>query len=166
MAHAGLGGIVVKPVTVVGVAAECVSQPNPTFPDFLNEDVGKSEWRRLGDLFELSQFGIKLETIFPGGRSSLRHWHNKSDEFVYVISGELVLVMDEGESRMVVGMCVGFKAGVENGHHLINRSRSPASFLVVGTRVSGDHATYSDNDLQWLEVSGQYQPARKDGSLY
>ena len=156
----------VKPVAAVGVAAESVVKPNPTFPDFLNDDVGKAEWRRLGDFFQLSQFGVKLETIFPGGRSSLRHWHNQSDEFVYVVSGELTLIMDEGESPMPAGMCVGFKAGVQDGHHLINRSTSPASFLVVGTRVEGDVATYSDNDLQWVEVNGRYRPARKDGTLY
>jgi uncharacterized cupin superfamily protein len=64
-------------------------------------------------------------------------------------------------------MCVGFKAGVENAHHLLNRSDKPAMFLVVGSRNTDDKVSYPDDDLQWLQTkSGKTKPARKDGTLY
>ena len=33
--------------------------------------------------------------------SSQRHWHTHEDEFVYVLSGALVLVTDDGEDVLV-----------------------------------------------------------------
>ena len=36
--------------------------------------------------------GATHVTLVPGGYSSQRHWHSHEDEFVMVVSGELVLV--------------------------------------------------------------------------
>ena len=49
----------------------------------------------LGDQVGLTQFGVHLEELPPGSRSSHRHWHETEDEFVLVVSGELVLVEAE-----------------------------------------------------------------------
>ncbi len=49
-----------------------------------------------------------------------------------MVSGELVLIEENGETLMRPGDCATHKAGVANGHHLVNRSGSPATFLVVG----------------------------------
>ncbi|MFC6637607.1 cupin domain-containing protein [Sulfitobacter sediminilitoris] len=49
----------------------------------------------LGDVVGLSQFGVHLERLPPGSRSSFRHWHEGEDEFIYVVSGELVLIEDQ-----------------------------------------------------------------------
>jgi len=110
---------------------------------------------------------VSLETLPPGSQSALRHWHSATDEFVWMLEGQLLLVTDEGESEFTPGMCVGFKAGEPNGHHLINRSGSDAVFLVVGSRASNDGVNYPDDDIQWLKTSdGKYVAARKDGSAY
>ena len=103
--------------------------------------------RALGDPLGLSQFGVNLVELPPGTWSSLRHWHCREEEFVYVLEGELVLVTDEGEQRLGPGLCAGFPAGKANGHHLINRSDRPARYLEVGSRVVSDEVTYPDADL-------------------
>lgn len=105
------------------------------------------EKKVLGDQFGLSQFGVNLTTLPPGQASALRHWHQNEDEFVYVISGELVLINDQGEWPMTPGMCAGFPAGVKNGHQLLNRSDAPATYLEIGTRAQTEHAEYPDVDL-------------------
>jgi len=51
---------------------------------------------KLGDAAGLSQFGVNLLRLPPGAWSSQRHWHTSGDEFVYVLSGEVVLVTDGG----------------------------------------------------------------------
>ena len=56
--------------------------------------------RRLGDAGGLSDFGVNLMTLPPGGWSSQRHWHSHEDEFVYVLEGELTLVEDGGETLL------------------------------------------------------------------
>src|ERR1044072_4289489 len=83
-------------------------------------------WSRLGDAAGLTQFGVNLVRLAPGVWSSQRHWHAHEDEFVYVLDGELTLVTDEGEEILRAGECVGFPAGVANGHCLQNRSASDA----------------------------------------
>lgn len=104
---------------------------------------------RLGIAGGLAQFGVNMTTLEPGAWSSQRHWHAKEDEFVHVLEGEVVLVEDEGETVLRAGDCAAWKAGVENGHHLINRGSSDAKLLVVGTRDDTDHGEYPDIDMKF-----------------
>jgi hypothetical protein len=55
----------------------------------------------------LTQFGINVVTLEPGARSSLRHWHEQEDEFVYVLSGRLMLIDENGEHEMREGIVRG-----------------------------------------------------------
>jgi len=103
--------------------------------------------KKLGDAAGLTQFGINLLRLPPGAWSSQRHWHTHSDEFVYVLSGEVVLVGDDGEETLGAGDAAGFKAGEGNGHCLQNRSASDALVLEVGTRIADDAAYYPDIDM-------------------
>jgi len=90
--------------------------------------------QRLGDAAGLTDFGVNLLRLPPGVWSSQRHWHGAEDEFVYVLEGEVVLVTDAGEEILRVGDCAGFKAGLKDGHHLLNRSPKDAVVLEVGSR--------------------------------
>ncbi len=102
---------------------------------------------KLGDTAGLSQFGVNLLRLPPGAWSSQRHWHTGGDEFVYVLSGEVVLVSDGGEEILRAGDAAGFAAKDTNGHCLQNRSEREAQVLEVGARVPGDTAYYSDIDM-------------------
>lgn len=136
-------------------------------PEPFSTRLGKSEWRALSDHFGLSHFGVSLEVLSPDAQSALRHWHTKSDEFVYILEGELTLITDGSEKVLGPGMCAGFKANDENGHHLVNKSGKPATFIVVGSRTQNDKVHYPDDDIQWLaDKSGKPKAAHKDGSLY
>ena len=96
--------------------------------------AGRSR-KRLGDEAVLTQFGVNLTTLTPDAFSSLRHWHENQDEFVFLIEGELTLIENEGETVLRPGDAAGFKAGVANGHHLVNRSNCDAVYLEIGTRT-------------------------------
>ena len=128
--------------------------------------MGDRVKRRLGEACGLTHFGVNLVDLGPGGQSALRHWHSHEDELVYVLSGELVLVTDEGEQVLTAGMAAGFPAGAANGHHFINRSDLPAQYIEIGDRIPEDLAHYPDDDLQWLETPDGHVPAHKDGSPY
>jgi len=132
-----------------------------------HELSGPYESRNLGAVFGLTQFGAMMETLPPGSRSSIRHWHSKSDEFVMVLTGELTLISNEGETVLIDGMVAGFKAGAENAHHLVNKSDSDARFLVVGSRVAGDEVHYPHDDFKWaVGDDGTWFAAHKDGTPY
>ena len=102
---------------------------------------------KLGDAAGLSQFGVNLLRLPPGAWSSQRHWHTSGDEFVYVLSGEVVLVTDGGEEVLRPGDAAGFPAGDTNGHCLQNRSDRDTRVLEIGTRIHDDAAYYSDIDM-------------------
>jgi uncharacterized cupin superfamily protein len=119
---------------------------------------------KLGDAAGLTQFGVNLLRLVPGAWSSQRHWHTHEDEFVYVLDGEVVLITGEGEETLGAGDCAGFKGGVPDGHHLVNRGQRDALVLEVGTRhPGGDTAEYPDIDLR-AEPPGAY--VHKDGTPY
>ena len=131
---------------VIDLSAVPVSQGTGYPPPFRDAVAGRSR-QRLGNAAGLTNFGVNLTTLAPGAQSALRHWHSHQDEFIYLISGELVLVTDAGETLLTPGMMAGFSAGVADGHHLINRSSEIATYLEIGDRTPGDRAEYPDDDL-------------------
>src|ERR1700746_981090 len=102
---------------------------------------------KLGDAVGVTQFGVNLLRLPPRAWSSQRHWHTSGDEFVYVLSGEVVLVTDGGEEVLRAGDAAGFKAGDKNGHCLQNRSNSDTTVLEIGSRVPASAAHYPDIDM-------------------
>ncbi len=118
--------------------------------------------QRLGDAGGLRDFGVNLMHLPPGGWSSQRHWHSHEDEFVWVLSGELVLVEDGGQTLLRAGDCAAFPKGSGNGHHLQNRSGAVATYLEVGSRQPEDLTTCADIDLMSANADGRF--VRKDGA--
>ncbi|MDA1075010.1 MAG: cupin domain-containing protein [Proteobacteria bacterium] len=147
-------------------ASEVTPQTGCSYPEPFKTRMGEVSWRALGDVFGLTQFGISLETLQPKAESALRHWHALEDEFVYLLSGELILRTSDGEFQLSPGMCVGFKAGDDNAHHLVNQSTAEAQYLVLGSRVAGDVAFYPDDDLAWFFTDRGRTANHKDGSPY
>lgn len=117
--------------------------------------------QRLGDAAGITQFGVNLLQLPPGAASSQRHWHSAEDEFVFVISGEVVLVTDKGEEVLRAGDCAGFPKDVSDGHQLINKSATMAVCLEIGTRTGEDVCIYSDIDMMIDPRKGGYM--RKNG---
>ncbi|HEV2230287.1 MAG TPA: cupin domain-containing protein [Steroidobacteraceae bacterium] len=138
------------------------------YPEPYRTRVLPREKRRLGDAFALTRVGVNLTTLPPGKESSMRHWHTREDEFVYVLEGEVVLRTGAGEQLLTAGMCAGFPAGVEDGHQLVNRSDRPALYLEVSNRDPGDSAHYCDPevDLLWSPPHARGRFTRRDGSEY
>jgi uncharacterized cupin superfamily protein len=136
------------------------------YPEPLNRVVEGRIRKRLGNAVGLDQFGVNLTTLEPGAASALRHWHEKEDELVYVLEGEVVLVEDEGETVLKPGDAAGFKANAPNGHHLINRADKDAVFLEIGTRSKYEKASYPDVDLVALRDEHGMRYTRKNGEPY
>jgi uncharacterized cupin superfamily protein len=123
--------------------------------------------RRLGDHAGLTNFGVNLTRIVPGGQSSSLHAHSRQDEFVYVLQGEVDLETEAGVETLRAGLCAGFPAGSGNAHRFVNRSNEDAFLLVVGDRTAGDEVSYPDLDLHArLNADGKYSFTHKDGAPY
>ena len=146
--------------------ASIAARTGSTYPEQFRHLVEGRARRRLGDAGGLTQFGVNLTVLKPGAASSLRHWHEQEDELVYVLEGELTLVEDGGETLLGPGDAAAFKAGVANGHHLVNRSARDALLLEIGTRSGQEVAHYSDVDLVARQDGSGFAYTRRSGEPY
>src|SRR6187551_2586875 len=130
-------------------AAEVPPRTKPSvYPEPFASRMRLREKRQLGEVFGLTNFGVNLTRIAPGGVSALRHTHTKQDEFIYILEGAPLLLTEQGAKRLSPGVCAGFRAGVGNGHQLFNDTQTDVLYLEVGDRTPDDEVTYPDNDLQ------------------
>jgi uncharacterized cupin superfamily protein len=137
------------------------------YPDPYASQVRGRLKRKLGEYFELTQFGVNLTHLAPGALSALAHSHSKQDEFIFILEGTPTLVMGEQEFLLSAGDCYGFKAGTGVAHQLINRSVETVIYLEIGDRTAGDEVEYPNDDLKAIQATdGSWILTHKDGSPY
>jgi uncharacterized cupin superfamily protein len=131
------------------------------YPPPFNAPVQGRWQRKLAEAAGLTELGARHAVLDPGAWSSQRHWHEGEDELLVMLTGRAVLVEDEGETELAPGDIVAWAKGVRNGHHLVNRSPEPCSFICVSAgRDAG--GGYSDIDMMWNESGFVH----KDGTPY
>ncbi len=153
------------PIAILAADVEPRRKPSNYPEPFFSLMAGR-EKRQLGDVFGLANFGVNLTRLVPGAMSALRHYHSKQDEFIYILAGYPTLITDAGETALSPGMCAGFRAGVPNGHKLVNQSAEDVLYLEVGDRTPGDEGAYPDDDLKAAMADGQWVFVHKDGTPY
>jgi uncharacterized cupin superfamily protein len=136
-----------------------------SYPEPFREVCLGATWRKLGDAAGLTDFGVNLVRLPPGKWSSQRHWHTHEDEFVMMLEGEVVAVENDGDHMLRAGDCIGWKAGVANGHCLQNRSDRDAVYLEIGSRRGAiDGCDYPDIDM--VARPGDTVYHHRDGTRY
>jgi uncharacterized cupin superfamily protein len=149
-------------VQEVGPDLEAIEQVNRTgYPPPFNEQVAGRWYRRLAPATGLTEMGASHVTLEPGAWSSQRHWHDREDELVVMLSGHAVLIEDDGETEVGPGDVLAWAKGSTNGHHLINRSEEPCRFIAISAGPRGNGG-YSHIDMMFDD--GDYY--RKDGTRY
>jgi len=132
------------------------------YPEPFDQPVAGRWYRRLAPATGITSFGASLVRLDPGAWSSQRHWHEGEDEILVMLTGEAVLIEDEGRTTLRAGDVAAWAKGVANGHHLVNESDAPCQFFVVGAGESLG-GSYSDIDMEFTP-EGRY--VHKDGSPY
>ena len=141
-------------------------QSSTGYPEPYKSRVAGRHKRRLGDHAGLKNFGVNLTRLDPGAESSMRHWHTRQDEFIYVLEGEMTLVTNAGRQKLTPGMAAGFPAGKADGHQLVNETDKSVLYLEIGDRTPEDGATYSDVDMAARMVDGKWVFTHEDGSPF
>jgi uncharacterized cupin superfamily protein len=145
------------------IDVESIEQSNKTgYPAPFDAPVQGRHWRRLAPAGGLTLLGASHVVLKPGAWSSQRHWHDGEDEMVIIISGEAVLIEDQGELVLQAGDVAAFPAAIKNGHHLVNRSDQDCIFIAISAGDKDSGGTYSDIDMVFSK-DGYF---RKDGSRY
>jgi Uncharacterized conserved protein, contains double-stranded beta-helix domain len=141
---------------------EAIPQSNATgYPPPFDERVAGRWWRRLAPTGGLKAMGASHVVLKPGAWSSQRHWHRGEDELLIMLSGEAILVEDDGRTTLKPGDVCAWPAGAENGHHLINESDADCVFIAISAGHD-DGGSYPDIDMMW----GKDGYTRKDGTPY
>jgi uncharacterized cupin superfamily protein len=146
--------------------AKLPDDSSTAYPEPFRKAVEGRLRKRLGNAAGLTQFGVNLARLKPGAASSQRHWHKAEDEFVYMLEGELVLCENEGETVLKPGDAVGWKAGVANGHCLVNRTARDAVYLEIGTRSVEERVDYPDIDMRLERDEKGMRYLHKSGEPY
>src|SRR5688500_1353823 len=128
---------------------DAIPQSNSTgYPPPYDRDVQDRWVRRLAAPAGLSAMGASHVVLKPGAWTSQRHWHAEEDELLVMLSGEAVLVEDEGETVLRAGDIAAWPKSVKNGHHLQNRSQADCSLIAISAGDSErDWGEYPDIDL-------------------
>ncbi|MDB5758530.1 MAG: Cupin 2 conserved barrel domain protein [Burkholderia sp.] len=149
------------PITIVAADAPPRTKPSNYPEPFASMMAGRIK-RPLGDPFGLQSFGVNHVTLPPGAMSALFHRHSVQEEWVMVLSGEITLIHDDGETVLSAGMCAGFPRN-GSAHQLVNRSQDEATYLEVGDRQPGDSVSYPRDDLVAVRSEQGWTFANKNG---
>lgn len=140
-----------------------IPQSNKTgYPAPFDRAVADRWWRRLAPVGGLTEMGASHVVLQPGAWSSQRHWHDEEDELLIMLTGEAVLVEDEGRTVLRAGDICAWPKGVANGHHLINESDTDCSFVAISAGDRNGTGAYSDIDMKF-DGEGYFH---KDGTPY
>ena len=82
---------------------------------------------------------------------------------VYVLSGTLTLIDDDGETEIGAGEAAGFPGGSPNAHHFVNRGAEEVVLLEMGTRPDADRCHYAEHDLVAHDKDGATWYTTRDG---
>lgn len=142
---------------------EAIPQSNATgYPAPFDAAVAGRWWRRLAPVGGLTAMGASHVVLKPGCWSSQRHWHDAEDELLIMLTGEAVLIEDEGRTVLRPGDVCAWAMGVKNGHHLVNEGDTDCSFIAVSAGDKAGSGGYSDIDMTFDDL-GYYH---KDGTPY
>jgi quercetin dioxygenase-like cupin family protein len=70
-----------------------------------------------------------LELYSPGGRTTPMHRHQHDDETLFMLDGELDVIIDGTTQRVRAGSTLMLPRGT--GHQIVNRSAQTAHYLVI-----------------------------------
>ncbi|KQY98262.1 hypothetical protein ASD45_20160 [Pseudolabrys sp. Root1462] len=139
---------------------------SPNYPPEFQPVCAGRHKTPLGNAAGITQFGVNLTRLEPGAATSVRHWHENEDEFVFILMGECVLIEDVGETILKPGDAAGFKAGVPNAHTIVNRSQGDVVLIEVGTRAPIERAHYPGEDLRFERDGKTLRVLHRDGTPY
>ena len=123
------------------------------------------EWLYYSDEGGLTQYGVYVDTLQPGVQSSDKHWHEKEDEFLYVLAGEVTVIENDVAAVLYPGDSACWPAGEPIAHTVANRSSEPCSYLIVGTRVTHDACHYPESGQTLYTEGESWRIESADGNV-
>jgi uncharacterized cupin superfamily protein len=112
-------------------------------------------WRALSDFGGAGHVGFILEELAPGVQTNQRHYHLLEEEHVFILDGEVTLLLGEARYTMKAGDYVCFPAGQAAGHALLNETDAVCRYILVGERNPHDVCVYPDTGRVGVKLMKQ-----------
>lgn len=95
----------------------------------------------------------------PSGASEVRHFHNKSRQFFFVLSGTATLEVNGELHHIAAFQGIEVPPGVP--HQMMNQSQSDVEFIVVSQPMShGDRVPFEEKSIMWsVSMDKQKEPS-------
>jgi uncharacterized cupin superfamily protein len=116
-----------------------------------------SRSKRLGAAASGKRLGCTLYEVAPGKRAFPLHAHLANEEAIYVLDGQGLMRIGDGEKVVRSGHYIALPIG--QAHQLINTSSAPLRYLCFSTMVTPEVALYPDSDKLGI-LSGEPAPMR------
>lgn len=100
---------------------------------------------RLSKITGSKQLIFDLRQLNPGKYSFPYHFHKNSEEFMYIISGEMTVRTPDGLRTIKQGEMVFFELGETSTHQFYNHSDKPCVYLDIRTNMGYDVTEYPDS---------------------
>lgn len=101
---------------------------------------------RFGPPLGAEKTGASVYDVTPGQSICPYHYEYPEEEWVLVLTGEVVLRHPGGEDALAAGEIVCFPEGPDGAHKLTNRTDEPARVLMFSTVNSTNVSVYPDSD--------------------
>ncbi len=98
--------------------------------------------------------GVAIEELPPGMQTAPAHYHIFEEEHVYMLEGTVTLRLGPDRYTMNAGDYVCFPAGQLAGHCLINESKAPARYVIIGENNPNEVAVYTDSQKVLVRALG------------
>ena len=115
----------------------------------------ETRFRQLGQYGGGTHVGVCLEELEPGKQTYPAHYHMLEEEHLYVLEGELTLLLGDARHTLRSGDYACFPAGQKVGHTLINESDRTARYLIIGERNPHDVIVYTDSGRVSVRLTGE-----------
>ena len=99
--------------------------------------------------------GFGIVELPPGCHTGTAHYHMKEEEHILVIDGAMELRLGDERHQLKPGHYVGFPAGEEKAHTLVNESEHSCRFLIIGERCSDDVIVYPNSGKVQVRLLGE-----------
>jgi uncharacterized cupin superfamily protein len=119
------------------------SRPN-VFAETFSVKRGDLRVERVASKAGAEQLGGTLYELAPGADGVPLHLHHGMEELAVVIAGTPTLRTLEGEFALAAGDVVAFPCGRRGAHTLVNRSGTPARYLMLSTKVMPEIVEYPE----------------------
>jgi uncharacterized cupin superfamily protein len=100
------------------------------------------------------KIGIGYVELPPGKQSNPFHYHMLEEEHIIALEGEATLRLGKERYTIRAGDYVGFPAGQQAGHCLVNESDAPFRFLMIGDHEPNEVCVYPDSGKVQVRALG------------